>query len=65
MKVNYLKMAKPIRESDVKALRQAVEGIIDTVRKDGDAALAHFAKTFDDFAGSGSDESANRKILGL
>jgi hypothetical protein len=40
MKVNYLKKAKPVREADVKALRQGVEEIIDTVRKDGDAALA-------------------------
>ena len=39
------------RPKDVKALRQGVEEIIDTVRKDGDAALARYAKTFDDFEG--------------
>ena len=51
MPVNYLKKAKPVLEADVKALRHAVEEIIDTVRKDGDAALARYAKTFDDFEG--------------
>ena len=43
MQATYLKKAKP--------LRQGVEKIIDAVRKDGDAALAHYAKTFDDFEG--------------
>jgi histidinol dehydrogenase len=51
MPVNYLKKAKPVLEADVKALRHAVEEIIDTVRKDGDAALARYAKNFDDFEG--------------
>jgi histidinol dehydrogenase/sulfopropanediol 3-dehydrogenase len=51
MQTTYLKKAKPVQEADVKALRQGVEEIIDTVRKDGDGALAHYAKTFDDFEG--------------
>ena len=51
MQTTYLKKAKPVLDADVKALRQGVEEIIDTVRKDGDAALAHYAKTFDDFEG--------------
>ena len=45
MQATYLKKAKPVLEADVKALRQGVEEIIDTVRKDGDGALAHYAKT--------------------
>ena len=59
MQTTYLKKAKPVLEADVKALRQGVEKIIDTVRKDGDEALAHYAKTFDDFEGAmrvGEDE---------
>jgi histidinol dehydrogenase len=51
MQANYLKKAKPVLEADVKALRHAVEEIIDTVRKDGDAALARYAKRFDGFEG--------------
>ena len=51
MPANYLKKAKPVLEADVKALRHTVEEIIDTVHKDGDAALTHYAKTFDNFEG--------------
>ena len=51
MPTNYLKKAKPVMEADIKALRQGVEEIIDAVRKDGDTALVHYAKTFDDFEG--------------
>jgi len=51
MHANYLKKAKPVLEADVKALRQAVEEIIDSVRREGDAALARYAKTFDGYEG--------------
>jgi sulfopropanediol 3-dehydrogenase len=51
LKVKKLKEAKPVAAADVKALRQGVESIIDRVRQEGDAALVHYAKTFDGFEG--------------
>ena len=46
-----IKRAKPVAEEDVKALRQQVESIIERVRRDGDAALAHYSRTFDGYEG--------------
>ncbi len=46
-----LKSAKPVKIEDVKALRQRVEEILDQVRQDGDAALRHYARTFDGYDG--------------
>ena len=51
MKIKALKEAKPVLEADVKALRQGVEEILERVRREGDAALAHYAKTFDQYEG--------------
>ena len=51
MKVKELKKAKPVTAEDVKSLRQGVEKILDRVRAEGDAALAHFSKDFDGFEG--------------
>jgi len=52
MEVKELKKAKPVRAEDVKALRQGVEKILERVRAEGDAALTHYAKTFDGYEGS-------------
>jgi len=49
MGTKFLKQAKPVLEEDEKALRQSVEDILERVRKEGDAALAHYSKTFDQF----------------
>lgn len=51
MQTKELKKAKPVLEADVKALRQGVEEILERVRKEGDAALAHYARTFDQYEG--------------
>jgi histidinol dehydrogenase/sulfopropanediol 3-dehydrogenase len=51
MQIKALKEAKPVLEADVKALRQGVEEILERVRREGDAALAHYAKTFDQYEG--------------
>jgi len=51
MEVKYVKRAEPVLAEDVKALRETVEAIIDKVRQDGDAALAHYAKTLDNYEG--------------
>ncbi|MGD2126091.1 MAG: histidinol dehydrogenase [Desulfobacteraceae bacterium] len=51
MQIKELKKAKPVLEADVKALRQSVEEILERVRKEQDAALAHYAKTFDQYEG--------------
>jgi histidinol dehydrogenase/sulfopropanediol 3-dehydrogenase len=51
MQIKELKKAKPVIEADVKALRQSVEEILERVRKEGDAALAHYARTFDQYEG--------------
>ena len=51
MQPRYLKKATPVLDADLKALRQSVEDIIDRVRKEGDDALTHYAKAFDDFDG--------------
>lgn len=51
MQIKELKKAKPVLEADVKALRQGVEEILERVRKEGDAALAHYARTFDQYEG--------------
>ncbi len=42
MQIKELKSDKPVEEEDTKALRQAVEKIIERVRKEGDAALSFF-----------------------
>ena len=51
MQIKVLKKAKPVLEADVKALRQGVEDILERVRKEGDAALTHYARTFDQYEG--------------
>lgn len=51
MQIKELKKAKPVLEADVKALRQGVEEILERVHKEGDAALAHYARTFDQYEG--------------
>ncbi len=51
MQIKELKKAKPVLEADVKALRQGVEEILERVRREGDAALAHYARTFDQYEG--------------
>jgi len=51
MPFKELKKAKPVLEADLKALRQGVEEILERVRKEGDAALAHYARTFDQYEG--------------
>jgi histidinol dehydrogenase/sulfopropanediol 3-dehydrogenase len=51
MQIKALKEAKPVLEADVKALRQGVEEILERVRREGDAALTHYAKTFDQYEG--------------
>jgi sulfopropanediol 3-dehydrogenase len=51
MQIRELKKAKPVLEADVKALRQGVEEILERVRKEGDAALAHYARIFDQYEG--------------
>ncbi len=60
MGTQFLKKAKPVLEEDVKTLRQSVEDILERVRNEGDAALAHYSKTFDEFEGAirVSDEEA-------
>ena len=52
MGAKFLKQAKPVLEEDVKTLRQSVEDILERVRNEGDAALAHYSKTFDQFEGA-------------
>lgn len=59
MQIKELKKAKPVKSSDVKALRQSVEEILQGVRDEGDAALVNYSKTFDNFEGPirvGEDE---------
>ena len=51
MQMKVLKQAKPVTSADVKALRKSVEEILDRVREQGDAALAHYSKKFDGFEG--------------
>ena len=51
MKVTVLKKAKPVLEEDVKALHRSVEEILERVRREGDDALAHYSKTFDQYDG--------------
>jgi histidinol dehydrogenase/sulfopropanediol 3-dehydrogenase len=51
MQIEYLKKAKPVEAADVKALRQSVEEIIESVKADGDTALQHYSKTFDKYEG--------------
>jgi histidinol dehydrogenase len=51
MQMKALKKAKPVTSADVKALRKSVEEILDRVREQGDAALAHYSKKFDGFEG--------------
>jgi sulfopropanediol 3-dehydrogenase len=51
MQIKELKKAKPVLEADVKVLRQGVEEILERVRKEGDTALAHYARTFDQYEG--------------
>lgn len=51
MEIKFLKKAKPVPAADVKALRQAVEEILEKVRLEGDAALAYYSKKFDGFEG--------------
>jgi len=67
MQIKALKEAKPVLEADVKALRQGVEEILERVRRDGDAALAHYAKTFDQYEGpirvSNAEVAAVKKEL--
>ncbi len=51
MQVKALKKAKPVAPSDVKALRQSVEQILERVKEEGDAALRYYSKTFDKYEG--------------
>jgi sulfopropanediol 3-dehydrogenase len=51
MQIKELKKAKPVLEADVKVLRQGVEEILERVRKEGDTALAHYARAFDQYEG--------------
>jgi len=51
MKTTVLKKAKPLLEEDVKALRRSVEEILERVGREGDAALAFYSKTFDQYDG--------------
>ena len=44
-----LKTAKPVCEQDRKALADNVAGILDRVKREGDAALREFEKKFDNF----------------
>lgn len=44
-----LKDAKPVREQDVQRLQESVGAILQRVREDGDAAIRHYEKEFDDF----------------
>jgi len=51
MHIKELKNAKPVKVEDVKELRQGVEEILDRVRRDGDAALAFYSRSFDSYEG--------------
>ena len=51
METKELKKAKPVTAEDVKALRHRVEEIVERVRVQGDAALAHYSQTFDGLEG--------------
>ena len=51
MKLMVLKKARPVLEEDVKALHRSVEEILERVRREGDAALAHYSKAFDQYDG--------------
>jgi hypothetical protein len=51
MQIKALKKAKPVEAADVKALRQRVEEILEKVKRDGDAALSYYSKTFDRYEG--------------
>jgi sulfopropanediol 3-dehydrogenase len=51
MQIKVLKKAKPVEAADVKALRQRVEEILEKVKRDGDAALSYYSKTFDSYEG--------------
>lgn len=50
-KTRLLKTAKAAEPEDVQSLRLSVEAIIERVRAEGDAALEHFARTFDRYEG--------------
>ncbi len=68
METKELKKAKPVTAEDVKALRHGVEEILERVRAEGDAALAHYSQTFDGLEGPfrvGEDEinAAKEPIL--
>lgn len=49
--LNRLKSAQPPRAEDLKALRQRVEDILERVRREGDAALKDYSRTFDGYEG--------------
>jgi sulfopropanediol 3-dehydrogenase len=51
MRFKELKRAKPVKAEDTKALRQAVETIIERVSREGDAALSSYSRTFDGYEG--------------
>jgi histidinol dehydrogenase/sulfopropanediol 3-dehydrogenase len=46
-----LKSARTPRAEDLRALREAVTEVLETVRRDGDKALAAYAKKFDGYEG--------------
>ena len=49
--VNRLKKAKPFKAEDTQALRRRVEEILERVRREGDAALQDYSRTFDGYEG--------------
>jgi histidinol dehydrogenase/sulfopropanediol 3-dehydrogenase len=51
MKVNELKSAKPAKAEDLSAVRATVAEVLETVRRDGDKAVAAYARKFDGFDG--------------
>ena len=52
MKFHELKKANPPKAEDLSAMRATVTEVLETVRRDGDKALAFYAKKFDGFEGS-------------
>ncbi len=49
--VKELKSARPFQPEDIKLLRQRVEGILERVHREGDAALKDYSRTFDGYDG--------------
>jgi sulfopropanediol 3-dehydrogenase len=49
MYYRMLKEAKPVRAQDVRRLQETVGAILEKVREEGDGAIRHYEKKFDDY----------------